>query len=251
VIPVEPLLYSPDQFASMVRQEVEQEKTRIVMIDSIYGYQISMRGQDLVNNLHALCKYLKNMGVTVILINDVLLLGRAESGKMALCLLPLELAKFCKELVSEFQNSLKLKPQNDPVTLIFVNQCQSAIACLEASLLRRILSNLLSNAIKYSPPNTEVVFELKLTETEAVFSVQDAGIGIPLADQERLFDSFFRAKNVGIIPRTGLGLSIVKKCVDLHGGEIALSSEEDVGSKFTVTLPLAKLEEEQLSPATP
>jgi signal transduction histidine kinase len=92
VIPVEPLLYSPDQFASMVRQEVEQEKTRIVMIDSIYGYQISMRGQDLVNNLHALCKYLKNMGVTVILINDVLLLGRAESGKMALCLLPLELA---------------------------------------------------------------------------------------------------------------------------------------------------------------
>ncbi|WP_293203436.1 MULTISPECIES: hypothetical protein [unclassified Microcoleus] len=166
---MEPLLYSPDQFASMVRQEVEQEKTRIVMIDSIYGYQISMRGQDLVNNLHALCKYLKNMGVTVILINDVLLLGRAESGKMALCLLPLDLAKFCKELVSEFQNSLKLKPQNDPVTLIFVNQCQSAIACLEASLLRRILSNLLSNAIKYSPPNTEVVFELKLTETEAVF----------------------------------------------------------------------------------
>ncbi|WP_293184566.1 MULTISPECIES: ATP-binding protein [unclassified Microcoleus] len=81
--------------------------------------------------------------------------------------------------------------------------------------------------------------------------MQDAGIGIPLADQERLFDSFFRAKNVGIIPGTGLGLSIVKKCVDLHGVEIALSSEEDVGSKFTVTLPLAKLEEEQLSPATP
>ena len=71
VIPVEPLLYSPDQFACMVRQEVEQEKTRIVMIDSISGYQLSMQGQDLVNNLHALCKYLKNMGVTVILINEV------------------------------------------------------------------------------------------------------------------------------------------------------------------------------------
>ncbi len=185
------------------------------------------------------------------LLDDVLLLGRAESGKMALCLLPLDLAKFCKELVAEFHNSLKLKPQAASVTLIFVNHCQSAIACLEASLLRRILSNLLSNAIKYSPPNTEVVFELKLTETEAIFSVQDAGIGIPLADQERLFDSFYRAKNVGIIPGTGLGLSIVKKCVDLHGGEITLSSEEGVGSTFTVTLPIAKLEEEQLSPATP
>jgi len=71
VIPVEPLLYSPDQFACMVRQQVEQEKTRIVMLDSISGYQLSMQGQDLVNNLHALCKYLKNMGVTVILINEV------------------------------------------------------------------------------------------------------------------------------------------------------------------------------------
>ena len=185
------------------------------------------------------------------LLDDVLLLGRAESGKIALCLLPLDLAKFCNELVAEFQSSLKLKPQTDPVTLIFVNHSPSAIACLEVSLLRRILSNLLSNAIKYSPPNTQVIFELKVTETEVIFSVQDAGIGIPLADKERLFDSFYRAKNVGGIPGTGLGLSIVKKCVDLHGGEITLSSEEGVGSTFTVTLPIAKLEEEQLSPVTP
>ncbi len=71
VIPVEPLLYSPDEFANMVRTEVEDRQTRIVMIDSISGYQLSMRGQDLVSNLHALCKYLKNMGVTVILINEI------------------------------------------------------------------------------------------------------------------------------------------------------------------------------------
>ena len=71
VIPVEPLLYSPDEFANMVRAEVEEHQTRIVMIDSISGYQVSMRGQDLVTNLHALCKYLKNMGVTVILINEI------------------------------------------------------------------------------------------------------------------------------------------------------------------------------------
>jgi signal transduction histidine kinase len=116
-------------------------------------------------------------------------------------------------------------------------------------LLRRILGNLLSNAIKYSPPNTEVIFELKVTETEAIFSVQDTGIGIPVADQGRLFDSFYRAKNVGRIPGTGLGLSIVKKCVDLHGGQITLISEEGVGSTFTVTLPIAKPEKNQISPA--
>jgi signal transduction histidine kinase len=185
------------------------------------------------------------------LLEDVLLLGKFESGKMPFCLLPLDLAAFCNQLVGEFHSSLKLKPQTDPVTLIFVNHSPSAMACLEASLLRRILSNLLSNAIKYSPPNTQVIFELKLTESEAIFSVQDAGIGIPLADKERLFDSFYRATNVGVIPGTGLGLSIVKKCVDLHGGEITLSSEEGVGSIFTVRLPIAKVTEEQLSPATP
>ncbi|MEG4516303.1 MULTISPECIES: HAMP domain-containing sensor histidine kinase [unclassified Microcoleus] len=186
-----------------------------------------------------------------LLLDDVLLLGRVESGKSGFSLLPIDLAKFCNELVGEFQSSLKLKPPTDRVTLSFVNHSQSTMACLEVSLLRRILGNLLSNAIKYSPPNTEVIFELKLTETEAIFSVQDAGIGIPVADKERLFNSFYRAKNVGRIPGTGLGLSIVKKCVDLHGGEITLISEEGVGSTFTVTLPIAQSRKTQISPATP
>lgn len=185
------------------------------------------------------------------LLDDVLLLGRVESGQAGFCLLPLDLAKFCSELVGEFQSSLNLKPLSDRVTLIFVSRSQSAMVSLEVSLLRRILSNLLSNAIKYSPPNTEVIFELKVTETEAIFSVQDTGIGIPVADQGRLFDSFYRAKNVGRIPGTGLGLSIVKKCVDLHGGEITLISEEGVGSTFTVTLPIAKPGKNQISPGTP
>ncbi|MDZ4874622.1 MAG: Circadian clock protein kinase KaiC [Chroococcidiopsis cubana SAG 39.79] len=72
VIPIEPLLHSPDEFANMVQQEVEQQKARIVMIDSVSGYRISLRGrdEDLVTHLHALCKYLQNMGVTVILVNE-------------------------------------------------------------------------------------------------------------------------------------------------------------------------------------
>ena len=184
------------------------------------------------------------------LLDDVLLLGRVESGQAGFCLVPLDLPKFCNELVGEFQSSLKLKPPSDAVTLSFVNHSQSAMVSLEVSLLRRILGNLLSNAIKYSPPNTEVIFELKVTETEAIFTVQDTGIGIPVADQGRLFDSFYRAKNVGRIPGTGLGLSIVKKCVDLHGGKITLISEEGVGSTFTVTLPIAKPEKNHISPAT-
>jgi len=70
VVSVEPLQFSPDEFANLVRQEVEKNQARIIMIDSIAGYRLSVRGADLVSHLHALCKYLQNVGVTVILINE-------------------------------------------------------------------------------------------------------------------------------------------------------------------------------------
>jgi circadian clock protein KaiC len=71
VAKVEPLRYTPDEFAALVRQEVEKRETQIVMLDSISGYQVSLRGDDLRSHLHALSKYLTNMGVTVILINEL------------------------------------------------------------------------------------------------------------------------------------------------------------------------------------
>ncbi|NMG21509.1 ATPase domain-containing protein [Brasilonema bromeliae] len=71
VVQVEPLYYTSDEFANLVRQEVEQKQARIVMIDSVSGYRLSVRGQDLTTHIHALCKYLQNMGVAVLLINEV------------------------------------------------------------------------------------------------------------------------------------------------------------------------------------
>lgn len=71
IVHVEPLQYTPDEFAWLVQQEVEERNTRIVMIDSVAGYRLSIRGEDLTAHLHALCKYLTNMGVTVLLIVEV------------------------------------------------------------------------------------------------------------------------------------------------------------------------------------
>ncbi len=71
VIQVEPLQFTPDEFANLVRHEVEERHARIVMIDSISGYRLSVRGNDLVSHIHALCKYLQNMGVAVLLVNEV------------------------------------------------------------------------------------------------------------------------------------------------------------------------------------
>lgn len=83
-----------------------------------------------------------------------------------------------------------------------------------------------------------MTFELTCDQNLVTLRIQDKGIGIPLADQQQLFESFYRASNVGTIRGTGLGLLIVKKCVDLQGGQIAVESEVGVGSTFTVTLPL-------------
>ena len=123
--------------------------------------------------------------------------------------------------------------------IVFSNNFQSnVIGNFDKKILRQILSNLLSNAIKYSPNSAIVNFNLDITESIVIFSIQDQGIGIPEADQVKLFESFHRAENVGNIPGTGLGLSIVAKCVDLHKGAIAVNSQLGRGTTFIVKIPL-------------
>jgi circadian clock protein KaiC len=68
---VEPLRYGPDEFAYLVRQEVEKRQARIIMLDSVAGYRLGVQGHDLIRHLHALCTYLRNMGVTVLLVNEM------------------------------------------------------------------------------------------------------------------------------------------------------------------------------------
>jgi signal transduction histidine kinase len=102
------------------------------------------------------------------------------------------------------------------------------------------LINVLSNAVKYSPPGSAVVFEVERQKTDAVFRIIDRGIGIPESDLKQLFESFHRASNVGQIPGTGLGMVLVKRCVELHGGTIEVDSKEGQGTTIVVTLPLFK-----------
>lgn len=103
-----------------------------------------------------------------------------------------------------------------------------------------MLSNLLTNARKYSPQGDPVDFELNREENQAIIIIRDRGIGIPANDQNHLFQPFHRAQNTGIINGTGLGLAIVKKAVDLHQEMISVQSQIDIGTTFTVTLPIRK-----------
>ena len=103
-----------------------------------------------------------------------------------------------------------------------------------------ILENLLSNSIKYSPEKNLITLELVLKENLTEFIVKDRGLGIPKEDQEQIFQTFYRGKNVGNISGTGLGLNVVKNFVDLHGGSVYFKSSIQDGTQFHVIIPTVR-----------
>jgi PAS domain S-box-containing protein len=167
------------------------------------------------------------------LLTDILTLTRAESGNLEFNPQPLDLEHFCNSVVEEVEVSFRTQ-QN----VFFINQCEYKSACMDEKLLHSIFSNLLSNAIKYSQKDSHIDFILRCEEEKAIFEIKDRGIGILPEDQQKLYDSFYRGQNVGDVSGTGLGLVVVKKCVDLHGGTITVDSEVGFGTTFIVTIPL-------------
>lgn len=202
-----------------------------------YGYQWSQEKRQ---------RYFQRIQTTVQhmtqLISDVLLLNKAEAGKLEFNPLPLNLVTFCSELVEELQLTLETEQSKDAnadcYTISFAYFGSETEACFDEKLLRQLLTNLLSNAIKYSPRGGNIQVDLVFGYESVTFRVQDRGIGIPKKDQAQLFDAFYRSSNVGTIAGTGLGLAIVKQCVDIHKGQIKVESVVEVGTTFTVILPL-------------
>jgi predicted ATPase/signal transduction histidine kinase/tRNA A-37 threonylcarbamoyl transferase component Bud32 len=169
------------------------------------------------------------------LLEDVLLLGKNDAGKIELKPVPTNLILFCQTIFQEI--SLGIDRDKDKYELVFSANHEEFEANLDENLLRHILNNLLVNAIKYSPNGGRIDFKLICASHKVIFKIEDRGVGIPDADREHLFEFFHRSQNVGQIPGTGLGLAIVKKLVDLHGGTIVVDSVVDRGSIFTVTIP--------------
>ncbi|WGV28369.1 hybrid sensor histidine kinase/response regulator [Halotia branconii] len=169
-----------------------------------------------------------------VLLDDVLITIKSEANSLTLNPVAIALKLFCHNLIEEIKLSL-----DEPRTIDFVHEGEDNEVYFDQTLLQQILTNLLSNALKYSSSDSIVYFKVKIRPEAVVFQVQDQGIGISPQDQQKLFDAFYRATNVGNVPGTGLGLVIVKQAVDQYGGTISLTSEINVGTTFTVTLPLA------------
>jgi PAS domain S-box-containing protein len=180
--------------------------------------------------LAAICGSTKHMSK---MIDEVLLLGKVEGGQMRFAPAPLDLGELCVRLIDEMQSATQ---RRCPIELHA--PAGSVPAQGDEALLRHILGNLLSNAVKYSASGKPVRLEVQRDGADAILAVTDQGVGIPAADLPKIFQAFQRAGNVGQIAGTGLGLVIVQRCVELHGGTIELQSDVGKGTRVTVRLPL-------------
>ena len=176
----------------------------------------------------------------VVILNDFLSLSKLEEGMVQATPQNFELIQFCKILVDEMEST---KKEGQTIRLKYT--AVEIEVFLDSKLLSHILINLISNALKYSDEGQEVVLQLKQDGQRVVFNITDKGIGIPEQEQKNLFDRFFRATNATNIQGTGLGLNIVKQYAELMQGSVSFISKNNMGSTFTVELPLNLLEHEE------
>jgi signal transduction histidine kinase len=167
------------------------------------------------------------------LVEEVLFLGKADAGRIPLERRTLDLAAVLEKIAAEVSMALGA----DRVIHLHVDPAARRVQ-LDLRLISHVVTNLVSNALKYSTLDKEVDVRARRVGGDVVIQVEDRGIGIPAADQRKLFQVFQRASNVGAISGSGLGLAIVKRCIDLHGGSIALDSEVGRGTRVTVRLPV-------------
>lgn len=145
----------------------------------------------------------------------------------------ISLEAYCREIVEEIQTSIGKTHR-----LVFTTDGQLVEGIADKALIVRIVGNLLSNAVKYSPDDSTITVGLFLRDGNAVLEVSDQGIGIQPDEMQHIFEPFYRGNSIiDTVGGTGLGLGIVKDCVNLHGGTITVDSEPGKGTTFVVRLP--------------
>lgn len=170
----------------------------------------------------------------VTLLDELLIVMRAEAVGMAFNPAPLNLEMLCRTLADEARQNCQ-----GSHTIVFNAECDAyKVIQADEKLMRHVLDNLLSNAVKYSPPGSAVTLGYFCDNGSVIIKVTDQGIGIPDQSLQRIFEAFHRADNVGATPGTGLGLTIARQAMDLHSGEIEVESAVGSGTTFTLRLPV-------------
>ncbi len=181
----------------------------------------------------------KNVKILKRLINQILDFRKYENGKLNLNLVESKFGTLVREWAESF-NSIARK--RDITLTVDVTLDKDFTLAVDAEKIERVFFNLMSNAFKYTPDNGSIKFSCGLDGDNLRFSIEDTGHGIGADDINNIFDRFYQVDKIH--PNgSGIGLSLAKAFVELHGGSIAVESILGVGSKFTVTLPVVHVEE--------
>lgn len=229
-----------DEFLANVSHELRTPLTGVLaMTEALQGESygsLNERQQHLLQRIEASGRHLLSI------INDILDLSRLDAGKLELTLAEIELDAFCRSCIQAVAGAAAAKQQ--AIHLCMEPQTLTAVA--DPRRLRQILMSLLDNAVKFTPEGGALGLHVGLDVApgsvvgdEVRFIVWDTGIGIAVADQAKLFQPFTQVD--GSLARryagTGLGLVLVKRMTELHGGQVSVESTPGQGSRFVVRLP--------------
>jgi signal transduction histidine kinase len=223
-----------DEFLSLVSHELRTPLTSIRgYLDLVLDEEAGELNPEQRRFLQAVER---NSGRLLRLVGDLLFVAQADAGRLSLERAKVDLAELAAHCV---EGSAPAASEKSVTLVLMANPVPALVG--DRGRLAQVLDNLVSNALKFTPAGGTVEVRT-FSEGEAVIlEVEDTGIGIPAADQPRLFERFFRSSVADdqAIPGTGLGLAIVKAIVEAHAGLISIESREGKGTTFRVDLPLA------------
>jgi signal transduction histidine kinase len=216
---------------------------------SIRGYVdillMGAAGELSEGQLHFLDIVKNNTERLNILVNDLLDISRIETGRITLNLQPMDLREVAEEVVSEVLR--RSQEENKPMAIVVDAEPDLPSVLVDPDRIHQIVGNLVDNAYNYTPHDGKITIRLHPAGENVQVDVQDTGVGIPLEDQSRIFERFFRGEDPLVLatPGTGLGLSIVAQLVEMHSGKIWMESSgiPGDGSTFSFTVPGEKNEE--------
>ncbi|MBS4001432.1 MAG: HAMP domain-containing histidine kinase [Desulfobulbaceae bacterium] len=218
------------RFVNMVSHEFRTPLTVIrtssQLIDSYYERftveQIKKQIEKIIYSVDSLTALLDN----------TVFIGKSEADKLDLNLQEVNLQNFFDNLIKDIKQTYTTGHKFNLSVSTDIDFILS-----DPKLLWHIFNNLIINAIKYSHQDSEIIIRASVSHDAILCEVRDFGIGIPQEELNHIFDMFFRAKNVGITPGTGLGLSVVNESVKKLGGQITVRSSQEYGTSFKVNLP--------------
>ena len=224
-------------FISMVAHEV---KAPLAAVESLLGAVLGdVNGGDVARDRVMLNRAVTRAGALRSMIADLLNLTAIETGNFPLKRTRTSLCDIVREVVDSFRE----KAAERHVVLELDGCDASAVEPVlgDPTALRSIVQNLVDNAIKYTPESGHVRVRLENSGVYARVVVKDDGIGMTAGEKDRIFDEFYRVKNdfTASVPGTGLGLTLVRRLVEMHEGRIEVESQPGRGSTFSVALPSA------------